>query len=291
MPEEYIIPKTVEEALDVLKTYAGEARVICGGTDLMLDLRNKKKNVRCLVDVSGLHSLLGLTCEQDMISIGGAVTHARAAAYDPIRVYAPSLAAGCGIVGSPQMRNIGSLAGNVVNAQPAADSAIPLIALNADAHIVSSKGVRVVPVHELYAGVGQSKVDATSEIIQKFTFKAINPRCGEGCATERLAQRKMLSLPMANVSVSLKVEQGSLAWIRAAVGPVQRTPLRPLSLEQEFVGQPATEETLLAFAAALGDLASPRNSKLRGSADYRKDMVRVLTGRALLRALRIAQGG
>lgn len=285
MWDKYCIANSLEEALKLLAEYNGDAVVIGGGTDLIPQFRNKKKSYRCLVDITRIESIRKIELNEGKIEIGGAVTHAMVTQSPMIQRYAHALAQGCGIVGSPQIRNVATLAGNIVNAQPAADGAVALVALDADAHIVSAKGKRIVPVKDLYVGVGKSKVDSTSEIIEKIVFRALDPKNHEASSVKRLALRKMLSLPMVNVAVCLKVNAEKFDWVRIAIGPMAQAPLRLLELEAELKGKIANEATICMEAQKLGLFVSPRDSKLRGSADYRKSMAQILTHRALHDAL------
>lgn len=285
MWDKYLVPGSVKEALAYLDEHKGEGRVIAGGTDLVPQFRSQEKHYQCLVDITRIPELGQITICNGLVTVGGAVTHTQASSSEDINRYARVLAEASASVGSPQIRNQATLAGNIINAQPAADGAVALVSLDAEALIVSSKGQRLVPVKDLYIGPGKSRVDSGSEIIEKIMFKALDSTQHEASAFERLALRKALSLPMINVAVSLKVTEGKFSWVRIAIGPVAESPYRPLEAEEEAINKPADENSIILIAEKAVKTVRPRDSKLRGSAEYRKELVRVLIRRALWRAL------
>lgn len=287
--EEYLFPASLEEALSMLADYEGEARVIAGGTDLVPQLKNKERKVRCLVDVSRLPELKGIHRQDDVIRIGAAVIHQKLAASPLLREQACALAEGAAAVGSPQIRYMGTMGGNIVNAQPAADTAIPLLALGAEAEIADSSGTRREPLEDLYVRPGESKVDASSEILVALRFPALGRH--RGSAFARLAKRGALSLPILNAAVVVHLEDDGtiLKDVRLALGPVALTPFRARGAEEALRGRPVDEETLDSALEIASQEAQPRSNPLRGSAEYRREMVSVLLRRALERAVAAAQ--
>ena len=167
----YQKPKGVPEALTLLEQSAGRGRVIAGGTDLVLQLRRRDQAADLLVDVSEIDELKRIREDEGWILIGAAVTHAEVANSPLILGEARALADGCGRVGSPQIRNIATLMGNVINAQPAADGAVPLAALDAEIKVVSKAGERWIPMEEAYLGLGRSAIDATREVAAEIRFR------------------------------------------------------------------------------------------------------------------------
>jgi CO/xanthine dehydrogenase FAD-binding subunit len=288
--EKYLFPASLEEALSMLAEHKGEARVIAGGTDLVPQLKSKERRVKCLVDVSRLPELKGIHRQDDVIRIGAAITHQTLASSKLLQEHASALAEGAAAVGSPQIRYMGTIGGNVVNAQPAADTAIPLLALGAEAEIASSGGTRREPLENLYVRPGESKVDASSEILVALRFPAAG-RNG-GSAFTRLAKRRSLSLPILNAAVAVRLNGDGkvLEDVSLALGPVALTPFRARKAEEALRGQ-AVEEQIIASALELASQESqPRTNPVRGSAEYRREMVKVLLGRALERAVAAARG-
>lgn len=278
MPQQYLFATTTAACLELLAANPG-ARIIAGGTDLVIDLKEEKRRVTTLVDITRIPELKIVREENDQIILGGAVTHTMVATSSLIREKLPALAAAAAAVGSPQVRNVGTLAGNVVNAQPAADTAVALVALGAVATILGPEGERLVPVADLYAGVGRSRVDAGREMITKFTVDLWGQ--GEASAFARLSPRRALSLPILNVAVRVQVVGGQCTRARLCIAPVAPRPFLCEEAAAVLVGQEPDAGLITRAAATAAATARPRDSLLRGSSTYRKDMTAVLVARAL----------
>lgn len=290
MVEDYLAPRTAEEALDQLARYGGDARLIAGGTDLMIWIRKRKYSPKALIDITGIEDFRRLEEGRGGLSIGAAVTHAEAALHGGIRKMAPALSEACASVGSPQIRNIATVAGNVVSAQPAADAAVALVALGARAEILSAGGVRVEPVEDLYAGAGRSRIDSTREIVRRIMLD--HPGAGSGCAFMRIALRQALALPVINVAAAIYSHGGVITSARIAIGPVAGRPFRPGGAEKLLAGVSLGGRAAFFEAAEeAGRDANPRDSLLRGSAEYRRHLVKVLVRRALEAAADRIAGG
>ena len=277
----YQKPTTVAEALALLEQTAGRARVVAGGTDLILQLQKRERTADLLVDVTGIGDLRGIKEQEGWILIGAAVTHAEVANSPLIRQEARALAEGCAHVGAPQIRNVATLMGNVISAQPAADGAVPLAALEAEIQVASQAGERWIPMEEAYRGVGQSTIDASREVATAIRFS----KPGGGAQTRffRLSKRKALALPVLNGAVSLLPDFSSkrIHKARIVLGPVAEQPFRARRaeafLESGEISPGLTEEA----ARIAAEEANPRTSLLRGSAPYRKDMVRLFLARTI----------
>lgn len=278
----YVKAANLEEALEVLKKATPEARVIAGGTDLYL-----QDWPGCLVDISFLDDLKMIEEKDDMLEIGAAVTHAMAAGSDLVKYRATALAEACKTVGSPQIRNMGTLGGNVINAAPAADAAVALVALGAEGVLINCENIiRRVPVDNLYAGYNRTVIDCGSEILLKFVFDPCKP--GEGSAFVRFAARRALALPMVNAAARIRIEDDLISAVHLVVAPVKPAPARLLKTEAKLRGKPVGEETWFEAEQLAAGEAEVRGSLLRCSADYRKHLVGVLTGRVLRTAARRA---
>jgi CO/xanthine dehydrogenase FAD-binding subunit len=283
----YLCPATVGECLGYLTEFSGKAVLIAGGTDLMFKIHSRRLAFEALVDTQSIRDFGRIDLGPEKISIGSAVTHASVAHHEELGAELPALGRACGSIGSPQIRNVGTLAGNVVNAQPAADAAIALVALNAEAEVVSAAGMRTLPVEDLYAGLGVSVVDPTCEILSAFHLR--RPKSGHGCAYGRISPRNALCLPIVNAGVSLTSAQGRITGARIVLGPVSDRPFRPREAEESLVGAGLDDVEQIGRASRLAAQASnPRNSCLRGCTDYRKQLIRVLTGRVLRDAAAMA---
>lgn len=288
--ELYLRPGSLPECLDHLAEFRGKARLIAGGTDLMLQIRAGQERPEVLVDTSTIPGLDRLEKDEDGLVIGAGVTHARLASDPQVGRWWPALARACASVGSPQIRNVATLAGNVVNAQPAADGAVALVALGAQADIVSSQGERRQAVEELYAGLGRSSLDPTRELLQSFWLPPCRPE--HHSAFGRIAARNALCLPTLNAAVWLDTSGGGIRSARIALGPVADRPFRPREAEASLEGVALDDRQALERAAEMAAReARPRDSHLRGSSEYRRHLVRVLVRRVLAEAAHRAGEG
>jgi len=288
MWQEYLYPESVREAVDLLAEWVGQARLVAGGTDLVLQLRRGERQTACLIDVSRITEMCGIGEADGAITVGAAVTHARVAASPLIRRAAPVLAQAASEVGSPEIRNVATIGGNVVNAQPAADTALALLALEAEAEVVGVVGARWVPLLDLYRGAGRSAVDSTVEVVRGFRFRV--PAGRAGSAYRRLGKCKSIALPVLCAATLVRLEADRVVSAAISLGPVAPRPFRAAEAERWLAGRPATAETVRQAAALAQDEAQPRDSLLRCAREYRQAMVGVLVQSTLEQALAAAGG-
>lgn len=282
MWEEYLFANSVEHALQLLAHYKGRAQIIAGGTDLVLQSQRGECPATVMVDITRIPNLSRIEEHDGYIFIGAQVTHAQIAASPVIRDRAPILAMACSQVGGPQTRNAGTLVGNVVNAQPAADGATALFALDAELEVATLQGRRWEPISQIYRGVGVCTINACEEMVTAVRFKPLRGACG--CSYQRLARRKALTLPTLVVAAVLEMQGDKIRAARLAVGPVAPTPYRATDAEAYLIGK-TPDNVVFAEAAQLAAAkARPRDSLIRGSAEYRTAMVAVLVRRALAEA-------
>ena len=258
--------------------------VIAGGTDLVLALQRGEHPPSVLLDITRILELEGITEETDYIRLGARVTHALCASSPLIRGSATCLAEACSSVGSPQVRHTGTVVGNVVNAQPAADSAIALIAMGAEARIVSTQGERAERVEDLYKGIGEPRIDSTRELLAEIGIPLTKP--GEGSAFQRVDPRNAMGLPVLNGAVWVSLREHLIADVRIALGPVSDRPFRPRKTEAILRGSRWDHAGMMDEACrAAAEEANPRDSLLRGSASYRRGLTQSLTRRLLEQAI------
>ena len=288
MWQEYLYPESVREAVDLLAEWVGQARLVAGGTDLVLQLRRGERQAACLIDVSRIKEMCGIEEADGAITVGAAVTHARVAASPLIRKVAPVLAQAALEVGSPEIRKMATIGGNVVNAQPAADTALALLALEAEAEVVGVAGARWVPLLDLYRGAGRSAVDSTVEVVRGFRFRV--PAGRAGSAYRRLGKCKSIALPVLCAATLVRLEADRVVSAAISLGPVAPRPFRAAEAERWLAGRPATADTVRQAAALAQDEAQPRDSLLRCAREYRQAMVGVLVQSTLEQALAAAGG-
>ncbi len=281
----YLFAHSAGEALSLLAELDGAGRVIAGGTDLMLAPGEAASAT--LVDISQIQELRYIEQRGERLHVGSLCTHEDLATSPLLHERAAALAAAAAAVGSPQIRSVGTVGGNVMNALPAADTAIALAALGATADVLGPGGTRETDLLTLYAGVGRSTVDPAREILTGFSFRI--PR---GSSFQRLAKRKALALPVLNAAAALwdDGEGGARTEVGIAVGPVATTPWRATEAERLVRGHAPTRELIEQAARTAMTTAVCRDS-IRSCALYRQFMVEVLVRRALLEATGLAPTG
>ena len=285
--DDYIRVESVDEALYELHRLNGDGRIIAGGTDLIIQLKTGKEKTKCLIDISPVSSLCGITQTNGKVSIGAATTHSQISNSSLLFTNAPLLSEACSQIGSPQIRNIGTVGGNIVNAQPAADSVIALLALDATCTVVSRDGLRDMPVGTLFSGPGISTINSTQDIVTEISFDTLSSSAGN--AFYRLSRRKAGSLPILSCAVCLRwnKEEHTITELRIAMGPVAPTPIRLYETERVFTSDTFSMKLMQEALNKAFDEVNPRSS-LRGGMEYRKEMTKVIVKRAMLRALEIA---
>lgn len=288
MWDHYLIAESVTDALEKLASFDGEARLIAGGTDLALQAQRGNCPSRAMVDVTRIAGLDRIEEKDGWIVIGATATHAQIAASPLIRSRAAVLAQACGSVGGPQIRNVATLAGNVVNALPAADGAVGLFSLDAQVEVTALEGRQWMPIAELYESVGVCTIDPCIQMVTALRFRPLGDTMGSDF--RRLAKRRALVLPIVNAGAVVGVQDGAFTEVRIAVGPVAPTPFRAKEAEQSLLGQAASEANVVQAAKLAAAAAKPRSSALRGTKAYRIAMVEVLVRRALTRAAERAAG-
>ncbi|MGH7357073.1 MAG: FAD binding domain-containing protein [Candidatus Rokuibacteriota bacterium] len=281
---ELAVPGSVKECLRVLAERGPEAKVIAGGTDLVPQMKNGVLKPRCVVDLSGIADLRLLRLDGGL-RIGASVT-ARALELDPgVRSHYASVADSAALVGSVQIRNLATVGGNMCNAAPSADMAPPLLALGAEAVIAGPRGDRRVLVEKFFTGV-HGIVLGADELLVEFVVPAPGPRSGGSYL--RHTPRRELDIAVVGVASQISLSDGVCRKVRIALAAVAPTPVRATAAEQVLEGQPPTPE-LIERAANLAVEAAKPISDQRGSADFRRHLVRVLTRRTLAIALERAR--
>jgi len=286
MWHEYIVAGTLEEALAALSSRAGRARIVAGATDLMLELeRGARPGVDTLIDITRIPGLDGTSVDaHDLIHLGPMVTHNQCAASALIRERGFPLARAAWEVGAPQIRNRGTVAGNLITASPANDTITPLIALGAQVTMRSMAGERTIPLSEFYTGVRKTVMNP-DEILVDIAFPAM--KTTEHGTFIKLALRRAQAISVVNVAVKLETAEGHVRTAAIALGSVAPTIIRATEAEAQLAGKSLSDEAVI-NAARLAMKASRPIDDLRGSAAYRAEMVRVCTERAL-RALGAVQ--
>jgi len=279
MWHEYINATTVEEVIQILAEKGERARIMAGGTDLILELeRGVRKGIDTLIDVTRIPNLERITIDEDeIIHLGPLVTHNHCVESRLIRARAYPLARAAWEVGAPQIRNRGTIAGNLITASPANDTITPLMALDASVTLQSTKGTRTVALKDFYTGVRKT-VMQPDEMMVDISFPAT-------AATARgtfikLALRRAQAISIIDVALILDVQAGSVRSASITLGAVAPTIIHAQEAEKYLAGKQLTDE-VIEEAARLTMNASKPIDDIRGSAAYRLEMVRVCTRRGL----------
>lgn len=278
-------PTEVEAAVALL---AGEdgARVLSGGTDLLVQMRLGAGAPALFVDVKRIPRLSAVQLDSSGLKIGAAVSAAEIYENDSIRSLWPGLAHATDLIGSSQIQGRATWSGNLCNASPAADSVPALIACNATAVIAGPKGERRVAVEEFTTGPGQTVLER-GEFVVEFEVPAPAPHASD--AYERLIPRTEMDIAVVGVGVAMELDgAGAVASARVVLGAVAPTAIRVPDAEVALVGSRLEEAALDAAAAASTAAANPIDDK-RGTVAYRKKIAGVLTKRVAKTAYARAQ--
>ena len=277
----FINPQSLVEALEYLNQYGKEAKIIAGGTDLLIQLRNeddKLAGVKFLVNIDSLPNLRQIKIDEDYISIGTLVNHAEIASSELIWAKVSFLSKAASVIGSPQIRNRGTIGGNLINASPAADTVPVMIALDADVILQSLTGSRKLPVRELFLKPYETCI-RHDEILTEIKFKCLP----EGSKTSflKIGRRNALVIARLNIAVSLKTdEKGIIKDIRIAPGSVMPLPCRAIEAEKLLIGQTPNEEIINRASKKVADIMVEK-SGIRASTIYKKPVIEAITRRAI----------
>jgi xanthine dehydrogenase FAD-binding subunit len=285
----YHLAQDVADALNVLASAPGEARIVAGGTDLLLDLQQGRHNpVEYLVDVTRVPEMRLLEIRQGRLFIGAGVPLNDVIASPLVLGHAEALFEAASLIGGPQVRNTATLGGNVAHALPAADGTIALLALDAQAEIAGFQGRRQVPVQALFTGPGRSALDPRGEVLVGFHLPILQP--GQASAFRRVMRPQGVAIAILNLAVWLVRSEDRILDIRISIGPAGPVPQRAYQAEAAIRGAPMDTSTLHGGIEGLLSETRFRTSPHRSTAEYRQKMAAVLLedtlSTAWLRALK-----
>lgn len=279
MWHEYINATSTDEVINILAEKRERARVIAGGTDLILELeRGLRKGVDTLIDVSRISQLKNIYLdEDDVIHLGALVTHNDCASEKLIRTRAYPLSRAAWEVGAPQIRNRGTIAGNLITASPANDTITPLMALGASVTLLSKNGERTIPLKEFYTGVRKT-VMQPDEMLVDISFPAMTK--SQRGAFIKLALRRAQAISLVDVALLLDFKADTVKSASITLGAVTPIIAHAEKAEKFLVGKKLTNKNILQAAELAVQSATPIDD-VRGSATYRREMVKVITKRGL----------
>jgi carbon-monoxide dehydrogenase medium subunit len=303
---DYLRPQTLEEALSLLNQHGKKAKLIAGGTDVIVMIKQKAIAPDVLISLQGISDLDQIKYNGSL-SIGPMVTHRAIEKSEVIRKYFSALADAADYLGSVQIRNVATIGGNICTAAPSADTATPLLVLGTQVTIKSPKEERTLPIEEFFKGPGES-VLKTGEMVKELLIPKLLPNTGS--AYYKLQRRLALDLPILGVSVLLSLDKNKVTCsdmlrtassissilhkmeedeiickdVRIALGVAAPTPMRALKAEALLRGKKLSDELLEEVANTASQEAQPRDS-IRGEAWYRRDMIRVLVKRMAMKSI------
>lgn len=280
---DYAAPTSLEEALDLLAERSGEAKVLAGGQSLIPMMRFRLAQPKLLVDIGRIEELSYIQEEDGLLRIGALTRHGEMERSPLIRRRYPLLGTTAAQVADPIVRNLGTVVGSLLHADPAGDWAAALLAARAEVVLRGSGGrVRVVPLTDFFSDTFTT-VALPDELAVEVRLPAAPPRAS---GDYQKIERKVGDFATAAVGVQLQLtEDGKVAEIGIGLAAVGPTTLRAKAAEDALLGEEPTEERIQQAAELAAQTADPVADS-RGSAEYKRDMIRVLTTRALRNALR-----
>lgn len=274
---EFYQPSSLSELLDLLEEGIPDTCLLAGGTDLLVEYRSGAGKISRLIHLSHLSELQDLKCEDGRIKLGAALTHRSIEKSPLLRGRVPFLAQAAQFIGSPQVRNLGTIGGNLVTASPAADLAPPLLVLEAQLTLRKKNSSREIPLSSFFVGPKRTLLDP-QEVVTEISFVPPSENCCQ--IFYKLGKRNAMAISIASLVALAQAQKSFLAEIKIAVGSVAPTPLRLLHTEELLQGERLTQALLKEACRRAQEEVSPI-SDIRGSAEYRREMVGVLLERAL----------
>jgi len=280
---DYHEPATIHDACSIMGELGREAKPIAGGTDLLVNMKKKVVSPNHLVSLSRIEDLKKIGVTDNQIRIGACLTASELAESKEVRENLGALGKGAISIGSPLIRNLATIAGNVVTARPAADLPPPLMVYGAKIVLKSEGDEREVLLEDFFKGPGETVIEP-DEILTEIIIE--NPPPGSGAGFFKLGVRKALEISLFNVAgyLSLDSQDGTIAAAKIAMGSVAPTPIRAVSAEKILIGEKPSESLFAEAARAAVNDSRPIDD-FRASAEYKKAMVEVLTKRTLRMAL------
>lgn len=278
---DYYRPAGVKEACEILALNGSRAKVIAGGTDLLPKMKQALLNPEVIVSLKDVSDISAIRQVRDRgIVIGAKATHNDIVNSQVLKKRYLSVSQAAHTMANNQVRNLGTIGGNIVNAVPSADLPPILIALGAEVRLVAAKGERTVLLEDFFTGPNRSVI-SSDEILTEIL---IPDQSATGSTYIKFGLRRSGSLAMVGVAVAVTVKKKEIIDARIALGAVSPVPMRAKKAEALLSGKEATDALLEKAAVSAAAECKPITD-MRGSEEYRRDIVRVLTRRALRRAI------
>ena len=273
----YIKPKNLLEALQILSQASEETRVLAGGTDILVNIQDGMLSPHTLVDIASLEELKQIEEKDGQLELGALVTHSQIAGSERLREKAPPLVQACAEIGSPQIRNLGTLGGNIITASPSGDTVPPLYVLEARLTLKSVKGKRQIPIEQFFTGVKETII-RPEEILTTISFPVL-PASSKSFF-KKLGQRKALAISKVSVAAIIDIQAGMIKDARIALGAVAPMVIRASQTETVLKGK-TLEKDVISQATKIIVTESRAISDIRSTAEYRNEKVGVLLAQVM----------
>ena len=284
---DYLTPTSISEAISLHESYGDQAQYIAGGTDVMVKIKEGKISPQYVISLRHIQDLDHIVYEKGQLTIGTLVTHRMLELSPTIRKEFPILIDAVENIGSVQIRNVATIGGNIVNAVPSADSAVPLITLGAEVRLIGPEGKRAMALEDFFIGPGKTHLKG-EEILYEFVIPKLPPHTG--AAYWKHTRRAAMELPILGVAVLISLDDDMQTCTEAKIGMgvVAPTPMRAKNAEAILKGKKVDEEILKKAGKAAAEECKARDS-IRGKAWYRRDMVELFVQRMAIVAMKRAR--
>ena len=282
---EYHAPKSLDEAVEILEQYGEDAHVLAGGTDLIPHMKQRKADPKHVVNIKGIPELACIKETPEGIHIG-ALAKLRAIELSPlINEKFPLLSEAARSVGSVQIRNMGTIGGNICNASPSADMATPLTAMDAKVHVYSKDGAKEYPIAEFFHGRGEVRLEQ-GELVTGFTVPHLPE--GAGSAFEKIGWTT-LDIATVNVAAVVTLKEGKIDHCSIALGACSPAPIRGVLAEEVLRGKEPNAEAMDEAVEFIATCVEPRERWRRAPPEYRRRTSQALARDAVTRAVEAAR--
>jgi len=279
VPCQFFAPQKIEEALEILSKYGKKIKVIAGGTDLLIQYYDRLYEVGSWLDLKNIKELKEIKIYQNQMGIGAMVTHTQLEKSEDIKKYFPILSKAAADIGSPQIRNRGTIGGNIVNASPAGDLLAPLIAYDAQFRLLSTKGEKIVPAEEFFIGPKKTILEPA-----QLLTRIILPLPSERTYGSWIKIGKRKALIIATIILALVVKMAednkTVKDVRTCLGSVAPTPIEIKEIREKMIGKKFSELNFNQLGQIVEDKISPIDD-IRGTREYRKDVAKNIMIKAL----------
>jgi len=279
VPCQYFAPQKIEEALEILSRYGKEIKVLAGGTDLLVQYYDRLYEINGWLDLKNIKELKDIRINKNQMEIGAMVTHTQLEKSEDIKKYFPVLSQAAADIGSPQIRNRGTIGGNIVNASPAGDLLSPLMAYDAQFKLLSVQKEALISAEEFFIGPKKTILEPTQLLI-----RIILPLPSERTYGSWIKIGKRKALIIATITLALVVEMAednkTVKDVRTCLGSVAPTPIEIKEIREKMIGKKFNQLDFNQLGQIVEDKISPIDD-IRGTREYRKDVAKNIMINAL----------